>query len=71
MHQHHKAKLAYKTFLSFSTQLSVKFILLNNVDILTFIGRRNTTCESFKVIKVLTFWYFNFYEQLKVHTQCS
>ena len=57
---------------SYSTQLSIKFILLINVkmptivDILTFITMINTcTSERLKTRHFFICRYFNFYEQLK------
>ena len=64
-----------KLFLACSTQLSLKFILLINVErpiivcILTFISRINTTSESFKARKTFIFYPFTFYEQFKFHAQ--
>ena len=64
-------RLRLETF-SYSTQLSMKFILLinvkmpTNVGILTFIGRINRTSESFKARFV---HHFTFYEQMDFHTQ--
>ena len=54
----------------------MKFILLINVKmptivgILTFISRINILSEYFKQEK-LSFRYFSFYEQLKIHAQLS
>ena len=58
-----------------STQMSIKFIMLINVKmptfvgILTYISLINTTSESLKARKVYTFKDFSFYEQLKFHVQ--
>ena len=66
-----------KLFLAYSTQLSMKFIMLINVKmptivgILTFISRINTEPECFKVMKVFIFYYISFYKHLIVHTQLS
>ena len=55
-----------------STHLSMKlFILLMNVDILTFKNRINTTHESFKARKIFIFQHWSFNEQLKFHAQLS
>ena len=60
---------------SYSTQLSMKFILLINVKmptivaILTFISRINTASESFKASKNFIFSQFSIYEQLKFQAQ--
>ena len=62
---------------SFSTQLSMKFILLINVKmptivgILTFISRINTSSDSLKARKISVFQHFSFYEQLKIYAQLS
>ena len=62
---------------SYSTQLSMKFILLINVimptivDILTFISMINTTLERLKARNFFICWYFSFYEQLKFHAHLS
>ena len=67
----------YKTFFSYSTQLSTKFILLINVKmptivgILTFISMINTTSERLKARIFLICRYFSFYEQLKFRAQLS
>ena len=61
----------------FSTQLSMKFILLINVKmptivgILTFISRINTLSERLKARNIYIFQNFSFYEQLKFHAQLS
>ena len=63
--------------LSYSTQLSTKFILLINVKmptivgILTFIGMINTTSERLKARNFFICPYFSFYEQLKFRAQLS
>ena len=63
--------------LSYSTQLSMKFILLINVKlsasvgILTFMSKINTTHVRYKAKIVSTFQHFSFYEPLKVHAQLS
>ena len=64
---------------SYSTQLSMKFILLINVkmptivSILTFINMINTTSasERRKARNFFIYWYFNFNEQMKFHAQLS
>ena len=62
---------------SYSTQLSIKFIMLINVKmqaivgILTFMGIINTTCVRLKAREWIIFQHFNFYEQLKFHAQLS
>ena len=62
---------------SYSTQLSMNFILLINVkkptrvSILTFMSRINTTHVTYKRKDLSTFQHFSFYEQLKVHAQLS
>ena len=67
---------SYKTF-SYSTQLSMKFILLINVKmptivgILTFISMINTTSEEFKVRNFFNCRYFSFYEEVKFRAQLS
>ena len=54
-----------------STQLSMKFILLINVEmpsiigILTFISMINTKSERLKARNFFICWYFSFYEQMK------
>ena len=64
----------YKT--SYSTQLSMKFIMLMNVKmpttvgILTFMSMINTISKSLKARTVFVFQFFSFYEQLK-STQLS
>ena len=66
----------YKTF-SWSTQLSMKFILLINVKmptiigILTFISMKNTISERLKARNFFICRYFSFYEQLKFRSQLS
>ena len=63
--------------LSYSTQLSMKFILLINVKmptivgILAFISMINTTSERLKARNFFICWYFSFYGQLKFHAQLS
>ena len=63
--------------ISYSTQLSMKFILLINVKmptivgILTFISMINTTSKSLKARKVFILQHFSFYEHLKFHAQFS
>ena len=65
-----------KLFL-YSTQLSMKFILLINVKmptivgILTFISMINTTSERLKARNFFICSYFSFYEQLKFRAQLS
>ena len=62
---------------SYSTQLSMKFILLINVKmptivgILTFNSIINTTSERLKARHFFICRYFSFYEQLKFHAQLS
>ena len=64
-------------FFSYSTQLSMKFILLINVKmptivgILTFISMINTTSERLETRKFFICRYFSFYKQLKFRTQLS
>ena len=64
-------------YLQMDWQLSIKFFLLINVilptfvGILTFISMINTTSERFKARNSLFCWYFSFYEQLKFHAQLS
>ena len=61
----------------FGAQLSMKFIMLINVEIativgiLTFISMLNTTSESLKARKVFIFQQFSLCEQLKFHGQLS
>ena len=56
-----------------STQLSMKFIMLINVKmptfvgILTFISLINTTAKTLKARKVFISQHFRFYEQLTFH----
>ena len=63
--------------LSYSTQLSTKFILLRNVKmptivgILTLISRINTTSERLKARIFYICPYFSFCEQFKLHAQLS
>ena len=65
-----------KKLFSYSTQLSMEFIMLINVKmptivgILTFISMINTTPEGTKARKILTFEHFSFYK-LKLHAQLS
>ena len=65
----------YKTFFSFSIQLSMKFIILINVKmlkiagILTFISMRHFLRDWKQ--EVFIFQLFSFYEQLKLHAQMS
>ena len=65
----------YKTF-SCSTQVTMKFIMLINVElqtivgILTFISMLNTTSESLKARKLFILQYLSFYKQL-IHAQLS
>ena len=67
----------YKTYLSCSTQVSIKFIVLINVKmstivgILTFISMINTTSERFKARIFFICRYFSFYEQLKFRVRLS
>ena len=62
---------------SYSTQLSMKFILLINVKmptivgILTLISMINTTSEGLKAKSFFICQYFSFYEQLKFRAQLS
>ena len=56
---------------SCSTQLSMKFILLINVGILTFISMINSTSERLKARNFFVCWYFSFYERLKFRAQLS
>ena len=62
---------------SFSTQLSMKFILLINVKmptivgILTFISMINTTSERLKARNFFICRYFSVYEQLKFRARSS
>ena len=62
---------------SYSTQLSMKFILLINVKmptivgILTSISIINITPERLKARNFFICRYFSFYEQLKFHAQLS
>ena len=51
---------------SYSTQLSMKFIMLINVKMPTTV-MINTTSESLEERKVFIFQHFSFYEQLKFH----
>ena len=59
--------------ISYSTQLSMKFILLISVKmsifvgILTFISMINTTSERLKARHFFICWYFSFYEQSVEH----
>ena len=61
--------------ISYSTQLSTKFILLINdkmpptIGILTFISMINTTSEILKARNFFICLYFSFYEQLKFRAQ--
>ena len=55
---------------SYSTQLSMKFILLINVKMPT-ISTINTTSERLKARNFIICKYFCFYEQLKFHAQLS
>ena len=63
--------------ISWSTQLSTKFIMLINVKmptivgILTFISMINTTSERLVARNIFICRKFSFYEQLKFHTQLS
>ena len=63
--------------ISYSTQLSTKFILLINVEmptivgILTFISMMNTTSERLKARNFFICLCFSVYEQLKFHAQLS
>ena len=66
----------FVTFLvSYSTQLSTKFILLINVKmptivrILTLMSMMNTTSERLKARHFFISRYFSFYEQLKFRAQ--
>ena len=60
---------------SYSTQMSMNFILLINVKmptvvgILTFISMKNATSEFQSKKKIFIFQYLRFYEQLKFHAQ--
>ena len=62
---------------SYSTQLSMKFILLINVKmptivgILTFMSMISTTSERLKARNFFIYCYFSFYEQLKFSAQLS
>ena len=62
---------------SYSTQLSMKFILLLKVKmptivgILTFISMINTTSERLKARNFFICRYFSVYEQLKFRSQLS
>ena len=62
---------------SYSTQLSMKFILLINVKmpaivgILTFISMINTTPDRLKARNFFICRYFSFYEQMKFRAQLS
>ena len=62
---------------SYSTQLSMKFILLINVKmptivgILTFISMINTTSERLKSKNLFNCWYFSFDKKLKFRAQRS
>ena len=64
-------------FFPYSTQLSMKFILLLNVKmpttvgILTFISKINTISERLKTTHFFICPYFSFYEQLKFLAQLS
>ena len=64
-------------FISYSTQLSMKFILLINVKmspiggILTFISMINTTSEGLKVRNVFIFQNFGVHDHLKFISQLS
>ena len=64
-------------YFSYSTQMSMKFIILINVKmptivgILTFISMINTTSDSLKARIVFIFQDFSFYEQLKIYVQLS
>ena len=66
-----------KKLFSYSTQLSMTFILLTNVKmptivgILTFISMINTTSERLKARNFFICRYFSFYEQLKFRSQLS
>ena len=66
----------YKTF-SYSSQLSMKSIMLITVKmptivgILTFRSMINTTSESSKARTNFIFHHFTFYEQLKFYAQLS
>ena len=60
----------YKLF-SCLTKYSIKFIMLINVKILTFMSMINKTSESLKARIAFAFQHFSFYEQLKVHAQLS
>ena len=59
---------------SCSTEMSMKFIMLINVEmsrivgILIFMRMINTTSESLNARKVIIFQHFSFYEQLKFHS---
>ena len=61
---------------SFSTQLSMKFILLINVKllnvgILTFLSRINYWLWSFKPELSIDYGYFDISKHLKIHAQLS
>ena len=63
--------------MSYSAQLSTKFILLINVKmltivgILTFIGIINTISDGLKAKNIFICRYFSAYEQLKFHAKLS
>ena len=63
--------------LSYTSQLSMKFILLINVKmptivgIVTFISMINITSERLKARNSFICRYFSFYKQLKFHAQLS
>ena len=56
---------------SYSTQLSVNFILLTIVRILTFVRMINTTSERLKARNFFICRYFSFNEQMKFRPQLS
>ena len=75
--QEHYIRVSKGLDLSYSTQLSTKFIVLINVKmptivgILTFISTINTTSERLKTRNVFICRYFSVYEQLKFRAQLS
>ena len=77
MYAVHIRSEGYKTFFSYSTQLSTKFILLINVKmptivgILTLISMINTTTERMKARNFSICRYLSIYEQLKFCAQLS
>ena len=69
--------ICYTTFVSCSTKLNKKFILLMNVNvptivgILTFISRKIAPSQSLKARKCFICHYFTFCEQLKIRAHFS